>query len=1332
MAGKLKSLFYKLILIVIVALLGVLTVMGSTAVTSLALDQEVRCGLAEHTHVEQCYIGGVLICEQKAHLHSQNCYLVLLQDNDINWLLQTMDEAGQNSLESVIDSAMGQALTLNDNFAGTPPPLELTQQDISSLNQTIEDNHIEPSVVLNENLQAGAVLNYVPTVYDSVLLNIGDTPNTGRRGANFYILLDGKVTLVGTGTLSSANFVYYSYTNTVKEYTDVVTTGLTTSGISNTYRFYYNTNGRVSQASDFTTEATYRSNNVRFGTGNDARYIMLYMNSGGVKPVEFYTVTLDYSQSGTNRAKEVKYIQSGMSSGFALSNEFAWYDASGSPVTAVPNTITQTTTLYARPKAFTVTFEDANGNQLAQAHTQAPDGPTISVAMPTVAGKETWYWIEKGSDGSTYYRSGETVQVSGSTTFVAVPDTYTVTLVYDTGQTATHTVGYQQTITFTSLPDGWLWVDKQGNRYTAGADSPPVTADVTYTAASRTVNVHYDVNFPSGAVSVVDSVPTIYGTTSTTATDLALGGKSLTIRDLTSRTARRQVSSSNKESVTYYFRGWTVAGTNVLIRPDATVSWSDLEGYIAADGDIHLQGVWEEGGRYNSATFFVRFDSAAVDTDGNITSQPSENYTPEVFNTHVGGIDTSWSDSQIKSAYEIADTTSDNSYTADQAIRALYGEKPEGMWLYDFPSDDYIFAYLKDYLAKNPGKQLTYEGEPVDPNQLNHGYYAIRWYVCKLEGSSWHIDGKVYKKEGSVTVDKVFGGDDTVLQTEKDGFYILAENGTLDNAGNFVPYAPTNEKHKEFLLVVNQKGANALRSQYPYADILIFDSEPESAHNYEWVIDGVELGEYWHIEEFPVTIPGYSCYAEYSVYDTDGTHTAIAEYGTRASVIGKTFALDEDPDQGLMVDFRNYYYPQETILIKKEDAKTGKPIGGAVFELWQNSYRLSFNYNENTGQYERDESGNGEFTRIVTTNDGFSIISTTGFSYDYGDVIVKEVLPPAGYDPAPDITIGTNDTGQVVLKGVAGKPPDEWGDIAEVPNADVLVVKDHTAEFISVTVEKIWNTNTPAESVEIVLQANGQHAAALFPGMTGVQVVLNAGNLWRHTWSDLPLYANGQIVRWGVKEVLIGGKPTLSDGVTFANWTVTYSPGVGTDTDSDGDVDNWKFTVTNSTRRLQLILTKVGSDGALLPGSVFSLEQVEWKNGQWQPVAGVPVNTQTTDANGMLTFDNLAAEVHYRLAELQASDGYFIGFTPVILTMDGTGNIQRVLDDGTLAQLFDPLIQVTGPYNVQVTNLKLTALPETGGVGSYVYMQGGLLLMISAAALLLYKRKRRKEGTDSS
>jgi LPXTG-motif cell wall-anchored protein len=130
-------------------------------------------------------------------------------------------------------------------------------------------------------------------------------------------------------------------------------------------------------------------------------------------------------------------------------------------------------------------------------------------------------------------------------------------------------------------------------------------------------------------------------------------------------------------------------------------------------------------------------------------------------------------------------------------------------------------------------------------------------------------------------------------------------------------------------------------------------------------------------------------------------------------------------------------------------------------------------------------------------------------------------------------------------------------------------------------------------------------------------------------------------------------------------------------------------------------------------------------------VANVPANIQTTGANGMLTFDNLTADAYYRLAELQSVNGYYAIAESAVLTMDGNGNIQRMLDDGTVAQLYDPVIQVTGPYNIQVTNLKLTPLPDTGGVGTDVYTQMGLLLM-AVSLLLLYKRKRRREETNTS
>lgn len=1342
MAAKGKRLVYNLILLCLLAIIGVMTVLGSDTLQSLSLEQKTRCGMQEHKHGESCYMGDVLLCEKKAHTHSSNCYLILLEDNDINWLLQVMGMSEERSLEGVIDSALVQALALNENFSQAERPVKLTAQDITDLNDTIEDNQIEPSVVLNEDLADGTVLSYEPSQGEGQeLLSVGGQPETaGQRKVNFYINLDGVITYVNTAPLVSANPEYCTYANTVNAYNSEVITGLSTSNIGSSYFFRYNTSGNTGSLSDFTSNATYSGSRVRLSNTSGIQYALLCSRSwsGGwyvYSAIDFYTVTLDYSRIGNSKENTVRYVQSGYASGLTLSDDYIWYDADGNVVTQMPTTITETTTLYAENREYTAKFEDASGAEIAQPVTGKPESGKLTIPLPSLNGtpQEGYYWIIKDSDGTVWYPSNAVteLEITGDTTFVAIPSKYTLTFIDETGDSTAYEAAYLETVTLGALPDGWQWMDSGGARYMPGATVGPVRGNATYTAVEQTINVHYNVNFPASAVSQVDAVPTIYGTTSQTASDTAYGSRPLIAKNLTSRTARDEVSTSNKESVTYFFKGWTVAGTDVLIQPDSAISWQQLKTYMDANGEVQLQGVWENGGRYNSATFFVRFDSAAVDTNGNITSQPTANYTPEVFNTHVGGVDTSLSDEEIKYNYNIADTTSDNSFGADQAIRALYGEKATGAWLYDFPSDDHVFTYLKDYLENNPGKQLTVEGKVVDPNQLNHSYYAIRWYVFKLEGSSWHIDGKLVKKEGSITIDKTFGGDDTVLQAEKDGFHILAESGTLSEDGVFTPHSYGDAKFKQFLLVVNQTGAQALRAQYPNATILIFDSETDSKHHYEWIIEGVELGEYWHIEEFPVSIPGYSCYAEYSVYDTDGEHTAIAAYGTRASAVGKTFALDEDPDQGLMVDFRNYYHPVETILIKKEDAKTGMPIGGAEFELWQNDNRLTFDFNATTGEYIRDESGNGAYSRIVTSADGYSVISTTGFSYDYGDVVVKEVVSPAGYDPAPAITIGKDETDKVVLKNVADTAQEDWSQFASVPSDDTLVVRNYAAQSISVTVNKVWNTNTPADSVEVVLQANGQNAAATFPGMTNVQVMLNGGNVWQHTWSDLPRYANGEIVRWSVKEVVIGGKPTLADGTTFANWTVTYSPGHGTDTDGDGDVDKWNFTITNSTRRLQMILTKVGTEGELLPGCVFSLEQVTQVDGQWQQVPGTETDIQTTDQNGMLTFDNLLTDTYWRLVEISTPNGYYAGFSEAILVIDGAGLIQKVLPDGTLTELNSQMIQYTRPYNIQVTNLQIKPLPQTGGIGTTVYLQSGWLLM-AAAALLLYKNKRRKEDAENS
>ena len=71
-------------------------------IPAVALEQEIRCGITEHTHTDSCYDGDFLVCEKPAHTHDGNCYIVLLKENDINNILTLIGQSKGNSLENVI------------------------------------------------------------------------------------------------------------------------------------------------------------------------------------------------------------------------------------------------------------------------------------------------------------------------------------------------------------------------------------------------------------------------------------------------------------------------------------------------------------------------------------------------------------------------------------------------------------------------------------------------------------------------------------------------------------------------------------------------------------------------------------------------------------------------------------------------------------------------------------------------------------------------------------------------------------------------------------------------------------------------------------------------------------------------------------------------------------------------------------------------------------------------------------------------------------------------------------------------------------------------------
>lgn len=1220
----------------------------STFVSVVALEQSARCGAEEHVHSPVCYQDGVLRCAKVPHTHNRNCYLVLLKDNDINHLLSQIDEDRSHNLETLIHQTLGTALAYNSNLvmldmeipqqepAPSPSTLTATQlqyaespkdtssantesvalqaADISTLNETIEEQNIAPGIVFNEDLYSATTLSQLPSDTVALLNNsstssggvstlaLGDEPNETDNKVNFYIKLNGEWVCFSTQdfTVTSSGNWYKTYVPRIATNSMLNTinarlradVGLSTNFTANTLKlkyaasedagdnYWYDTGSSTSNGTKYTTFGTYYNDS---SSANDPKHVRLYYSSNN-NPVSYYTVTLNYP----NGSSSTVYIPEGQT--YTLPAEYVW------------------------------------------------------------------------REGTTEYPGGTNISVSSKRIFTAVVDDGKLRIAYNVNFPTTY--------------------PKFGN--------------------NNYVSVH-----PPAS-------PTLAGTTETSRQDVVEetdGGA--TVRTLTETRVIAQTTHNFGEMYPIRFMGWKTE-TGELISPNTNLSWAELQTYAKGDNTVTLTGEWVHGIN-NMVNFFVLYNAKVGETDNT-----SELYTPSIYATHVGGT--------INTGFSLDARTDEAAYENDKEIRAMYGPSSGSMWLDTFPSDEYIFEQLRKYASS-----LTVDGIQVKSEDLNSSAYAIRWYMFKHHNDGWHIDGKLTRKKGQITVDKEFFGEPSTVEKAEKGFYVVAVNGTRNSAGVFTPYAPTNANFNQHVLVLDNATKSALTATYPNAVFQVYDSNSyfSDGEGFEWLIEGVNLDEYWEITEHPVSIPDHMYYAEYSVYDTDGNTTALAEYGTVAPVVGKTFALDEDPDQGLLVDFRNFYYPSESILIKKEDADTGQPIGNAGFELWQYNSGgvlnpLKFSYNSATNQYTYDDQGS--IRQITTGDEGYTTISTTGFSYSHGAVVAKEVISPTGYAAAPNVTLTEAADGTVSITNMAyenGTVVDEseWYSFAEVhDNGSVLVVKDHASALTSVTANKAWADSTTADSVTLVLQANGTTATNLFPGLSNVRAVLNSANNWRYTWTDLPTYANGAPVEWSVKEIFVGDEPTLSDGVSFANWTVVYSQPTKTDSDRDGITDHWEYTVTNTVRRAQLYVVKSNPDGDPLPGATFELVEV---NAVGNVVANAVTRTGTTDSNGLLHFDNLKYTTRYRLTETSPPGGYMAYTDPAYLILAADGTVTVESHSAVTA----------GPassYSVYVVNYQPAPLPETGGSGpGKFYNPGAALMLLAGCGYILLntkKRGRRQSG----
>lgn len=1039
--------------------------------------------------------------------------------------------------------------------------------------------------------------------------------------------------------------------------------------------------------------------------------------------VTYYDTDGNFITSGEVVDGEDFEVTQDPGTGYLWAGSDGMYYFSGGTISNVTGDLTLTKKQY---HTVTYTYEDGSEGGVSYI---VLDGASHSVD-PVKAG---YAWFKGGAlfTASTISSVTEDIILTGV-------KAWTVTLKDTGGSTQTETVYNGHTYILPSLPSGYLWKDGGGTRYSAGS-SVTISADTTFTAVQADpLNVTYDVNFSVGSgLSSPSTTPTLVGSSPVTVT----AGSDYTVNTVSDRTVNCPLTYSPSRNGTAYFVGWQTE-TGAIIQPSVKLTWDELSAYDKdGDGTVALTGVWNSH-MLQSVNFFVEYKAGTADPGS------ASAYTPMIFTTYVGGIDSDVaggaSQSSLNSAYAINNGSTfidENGVVQpalywDNKVRALYGGSTVP-WLAEFPSDTYIFEQLKQYadslLVPVEGKfdasgNQVYE--QVNVNDLNEYGYAIRWYTFKVAADygsaamTWHIDGRLVRKVGKVNTAKTFAGNEKLVDAAKDGFYITAVNTPGDGeTQKLIIMTLTEADSTEQARILAKLGKSASDVT---AWITPIDDGDGNANTYLWQFDDVKYNEQWTITEHPPDVTDIAKYNEWIIVDSSALGQSDTGQGGTVSVSGVTQASDLEDPEWLRAEFNNIYYLNNSLMMKKEDGSTGQALSGAEFELWQDGKLITFDYNEGKGLYERNSAGTGALRYL--TSGGYLNISLEGFSYDAGDIIFKEITTPSGYETVGEVRVGylKDSNGDYVIGEDGDKVVGVTNGAAFAQYHDGLVIIQNNASLKNVTAKKEWNCDTSEQGpVRVQLLANGDAnlAARLLTGKKDAEgnpvaatVTLTDAGGWSYTWEDMPLYANGERITYSIRELKIGDETCKAD-YSFANWITGYQPAV---TDSSGNIT---LVVENTPKRPMLNLYKTDTLGRPLAGALFELVEVDG--------TGTPAGTAKTgfsDDKGALSFDNLRYGAIYRLTERSAPTGYWAFTEAAYLTIaeDGKVTVGTGLDASGQVTGSHGYVSASSTYTITAKNRSADALPETGGGGTTGYYATGVMLMLLALCVAILPQIKRK------
>ena len=703
--------------------------------------------------------------------------------------------------------------------------------------------------------------------------------------------------------------------------------------------------------------------------------------------------------------------------------------------------------------------------------------------------------------------------------------------------------------------------------------------------------------------------------------------------------------NANNRSLYYSFMGWRVTGAaeETVLAAGTTLTAEELNQYAGNDGYVTLRAVWSGVDSLNRPTtvhFFLHLNGELRGSvEDGVQKEDQKDYTPSLYTTRMlgaGNIPESYTEQNTQGVVTpLVARTNDNmtAYEADSTIRNMVNAPVQGATLEDLPSEEKVFAYLR---AHSDTITMKVNGAEIPAEKLNSDHFQIRWNMVKFESSDgWHIDGVLVAKRTRFVVTKTFAGDAEAIKQARDQFSIT------------VSHAEDGRSVTDFTLVPRPAAEVTGQGKLGYTG---YDAETDT---YTWEIPAQQEREY-NIKETGHTLEGggWRVRNRYTIRnDPDGTAAGYRDYPEETGITIKAVSYGDDvPDTAVQtVALQNMYVGVGTLTVKTQDSITGNGLGRVTYQLSrQDEAAVTLYRKPNTSLYSvAQEEGYTELAadcRIIADASGFFTIRL-----DEGTYTLTETLPTGYFGPGTvRVTVEKNATGSMNYHTAAADLPAgvtaPEGGWLQNAGTDNVVILNVPRMLISVTARSNWPATGDKLPVKVELWCDG----APLPG-ADYTVELNEKNSWQHTWDNLPLFTDGTVAAYTLREIQIGeiyrDPGAAKDG--FADYLVTYAKALYRQTgDEEYREEHWwqkadgtqcfaqeaLLVVNNESIGGKIAFEKLDEKGYPLKGAEFTLYA--------DAECTEALATATSDENGDVQFAEKRPAGTYYLRETAAPTGY--------------------------------------------------------------------------------------------